>query len=51
MRPLGAAAVGNTGCFARVLRDDHAATTFVSNDGASWRPIGRTPGYVETTPT
>ncbi len=48
MRPLGPTAVGPDGTLARVFRDDNAASAFVSSDGASWSPIGRTLGKVET---
>ena len=48
MRPLGPTAVGHDGSFARVFRDDNVAAAFVSRDGASWSPIGRTLWKVET---
>src|SRR5262249_252648 len=48
MRALSPYTVGHDGSFARVLRDDHAAAAYVSADGASWSPIGKTMGQGES---
>jgi hypothetical protein len=48
MRPLGPSSVDQEGALARVLRDDAVGSAYLSHDGTSWTPLGRTLGEVET---
>jgi hypothetical protein len=47
MRPLGGYSVDHEGSFARVLRNDYLASAYLSHDGTSWNPLGKTLGDVE----
>jgi hypothetical protein len=47
MRPLGPYSLDHEGSFARVLRDDTVGSAYLSHDGMSWSPLGRTLGEVE----
>ncbi|HMF39863.1 MAG TPA: hypothetical protein VKQ32_04160 [Polyangia bacterium] len=48
MRALARAAIGHDGSFIQLLRDDNVAEAFVTDDGSTWTPVGRTLGKVET---